>query len=158
MVEKTKGLESTISKHVTLYLKFRSEIFPSTILSNQNHFGCWLTTLQNGLESCWKAIYFESLFSFHGCHSSLQMSQTGLIFPYTIFWTLSYGSFLSCNYPSIQVIKLRLKHLLTSFCCNSVELEYAYAYPLKCLYIALLTRDYFYFPSYGYNRITYILK
>ena len=119
-------------------MKFRSEIFPSTILSNQKHFGCWLTAIHNGPESCWKAIHFESLFSFHGHHSSLQMSQTGLIFPSTIFWTLSYGSFLSCNYPSIQVTKLRLKYLSTSFCCISIELEYAYTYPLKCLYIALL--------------------
>ena len=118
-------------------MKFRSEIFPSTILSNQKHFGCWLTAIHNGPESCWKAIHFESLFSFHGHHNNLQMSQTGLIFPSTIFWTLSYGSFLSCNYPSIQVTKLRLKYLSTSFCCISIELEYAYTYPLKCLYIAL---------------------
>lgn len=139
-------------------MKFRSEIFPSTILSNQKHFGCWLTAIQNGPESCWKTIHFESLFSFHGHHSSLQMSQTRLIFPSTIFWTLSYGSFLSCNYPSIQVTKLRLKYLSTSFCCISIELEYAYTYPLKCLYIALLIRDYFYFPGYDYNWIAYILK
>ena len=139
-------------------MKFRSEIFPSTILSNQKHFGRWLTAIQNGPESCWKAIHFESLFSFHGHHNNLQMSQTGLIFPSTIFWTLSYGSFLSCNYPSIQVTKLRLKYLSTSFCCISIELEYAYTYPLKCFYIALLIRDYFYFPGYDYNWITYILR
>ena len=139
-------------------MKFRSEIFPSTILSNQKHFGRWLTAIQNSPESCWKAIYFESLFSFLGYQNSLQISQTGLIFPSTIFWTLSYGSFLSCNYPNIQVTKLRLKYLSTSFFCNSVELDNAYTHPLKCLYIALLIRDYFYFPGYDYNWITYILK